>query len=96
MIRVKKLDAYKDPVLVLGTDGVGTKIRIAHAINEYDTVGIDLVAMCTNDILCNGANPLTFLEYYGNSKGSDHQAIKIVAGILEGCRQSECKLIGNY
>ncbi|KAJ2948880.1 hypothetical protein O0L34_g5810 [Tuta absoluta] len=86
---------YKDPVLVLAADGVGTKLRVAQKINQHSTIGIDLVAMCVNDILCNGAAPLTFLDYFACGALDVHVARNVVSGVAEGCRQSSAALIGG-
>lgn len=87
------ISKYRDPILVIGTDGIGTKILIAKKINKYNTIGIDLVAMCVNDILCNGAWPTTFLDYYACAKIDHHISNDIIAGVVNGVQQSESALV---
>lgn len=88
-------DKYEEPVLVSGTDGVGTKLKIAFAMDKHDTIGIDAVAMCVNDIVVQGAEPLFFLDYLACDKVVPEKIEAIVAGIAEGCSQSGCALIGG-
>lgn len=85
----------REPVLVSGTDGVGTKLKIAFAMDKHDTVGIDAVAMCVNDVLAQGAEPLVFLDYVAVGHNIPEQVEAIVAGVAEGCRQAGCALVGG-
>ena len=89
------LSGMAEPVLVSGTDGVGTKIRIAQLLDKHDTVGIDCVAMCVNDIICCGAKPLFFLDYIAIGKNDPEKVATLVAGVAEGCVQAGCALIGG-
>lgn len=89
------LEGIKEPVLVSGTDGVGTKLKMAFLTDKHDTVGIDCVAMCVNDIICVGAKPLYFLDYIAVGKNYPKKIAQIVSGVAEGCVQSECALIGG-
>ena len=89
------ISGMKEPVLVSGTDGVGTKIRVAQLMDRHDTIGVDCVAMCVNDIICCGAKPLFFLDYIAIGKNDPEKVASIVSGVAEGCVQSGCALIGG-
>ena len=86
---------YKHPVLISGTDGVGTKLKIAMIMDKHDTIGIDCVAMCVNDVICAGAKPLVFLDYIACGRNIPEKIAEIVKGVSEGCVQADCSLVGG-
>ncbi|MBR6159406.1 MAG: phosphoribosylformylglycinamidine cyclo-ligase [Lachnospiraceae bacterium] len=92
---MEKYKAMEDPVLVSGTDGCGTKVKLAFLMDRHDTIGIDAVAMCVNDIICGGAEPLFFLDYIACGKNYPEKIAQIVKGVAEGCKQSGCALVGG-
>lgn len=88
-------EGFSHPVLVSGTDGVGTKLKIAFTLNKHNTVGIDCVAMCANDVICSGAKPIIFLDYVAVGKNYPERVAEIVSGVAEGCVRAECALVGG-
>ena len=92
---LKKIKEMEEPVLLSGTDGCGTKVKLAFVLNKHDTIGIDAVAMCVNDIACAGGEPLFFLDYIACGKNYPEKIATIVSGVAEGCRQSEAALVGG-
>lgn len=95
LFSILKAKDMEEPVLVSGTDGVGTKLKIAFLLDKHNTIGIDAVAMCVNDVVCSGAEPLFFLDYIACGKNEPEKIAEIVSGVAEGCRQSGCSLIGG-
>ena len=92
---LKDFTNMTEPVLLSSTDGVGTKLKLAQMMDKHDTVGIDLVAMCVNDLICQGAKPLFFLDYIATGKLVAEQVEQIVSGIVEGCKMAGCALVGG-
>lgn len=92
---LEKIKEMEEPVLLSGTDGCGTKVKLAFILDKHDTIGIDAVAMCVNDVVCAGGEPLFFLDYIACGKNYPEKIATIVSGVAEGCRQSECALIGG-
>ncbi len=95
LFSLAEYSSYKQPVLVSGTDGVGTKLKIAFLLDKHDTIGIDCVAMCVNDVICCGAKPLFFLDYLAVGKNTPEKVAQIVSGVAQGCVLSGCALIGG-
>ncbi len=95
LFSIMKAKEMAEPVLVSGTDGVGTKLKIAFILDKHNTIGIDAVAMCVNDVVCSGAEPLFFLDYIACGKNEPEKIADIVSGVAEGCRQAGCSLIGG-
>ena len=92
---LEKIKQMEEPILLSGTDGCGTKVKLAFIMDKHDTIGIDAVAMCVNDVVCAGGEPLFFLDYIACGKNYPEKIATIVGGVAEGCRQSECALIGG-
>lgn len=95
LFSIAKAKEMEEPVLVSGTDGVGTKLKLAFIMDKHDTIGIDAVAMCVNDVVCSGAEPLFFLDYIACGKNEPEKIAQIVSGVAQGCRESGCSLIGG-
>jgi len=90
-----EISKYREPVITSSTDGVGTKLKVAQTMDKHDTIGIDLVAMCVNDLVTTTSKPIFFLDYFATGKLETEKAVDVVKGIAEGCKQAGCSLIGR-